>query len=158
VALVIPLYLILQSFNLIDTRSGLTLVYSSFTLPLVFLIMKAFFETIPPELEDAARIDGCGELGVLFRVILPLSAPGLVAAGLLAFIMAYQEFLFALVCTTSLNSKTIPTIMAEFFGRHGMDYGMLSTGAILGLIPPLIIALLAQKYIIEGLIMGAVKG
>jgi multiple sugar transport system permease protein len=107
---------------------------------------------------DAARVDGCDDLGVLFRVVLPLSAPGLVAAGLLSFIMAYQEFLFALVCTTTLNSKTMPMVMAEFFGRQGMDYGMLSTGAVLGVIPPLIVAILAQKYIVKGLLMGAVKG
>jgi multiple sugar transport system permease protein len=155
--LIIPLYLLLRYFSLLDTLLGLIFIYTSFTLPLVIWIMKTFFESLPTELEDAARIDGCGEIGILFRIILPLSLPGLTAAGLLAFIMAYQEFLFALVCTTSLNSKTLPLIMAEFFGRHGMDYGMVCTGAILGILPPFLLALFSQKYIIQGLLAGAIK-
>jgi multiple sugar transport system permease protein len=156
--LVIPLYLLIRNLNLYDTKFGLILMYTSFSLPFIFLLMKSFFDTMPSEIIEAARIDGCGELGVFIRILLPLSTPGLVASGLLAFIMAYQEFLFALVCTSSLNSKTISMVMAEFFGRQGMDYGMLTTGAILGIIPPLIIAVVAQKYIIAGLTMGAKKG
>jgi multiple sugar transport system permease protein len=156
--LVIPLYLLIRNLGLYDTKFGLILMYTSFSLPLIFLLMKSFFDTIPSEIIDAARIDGCNEANIFFKILLPLSTPGLVASGLLAFIMAYQEFLFALVCTSSLNSKTISVVMAEFFGRQGMDYGMLSTGAILGVIPTLIIALVAQKYIIAGLTMGAKKG
>lgn len=155
--LLIPMYIIMQSFHLLDTIYGLILVYCSFILPLTIWLMKTYFEGLPIELEDAARIDGCSRAGVLFRIVLPLSTPGLVATGLLAFTMAYAEFMFALVLTSSLSSKTLPVVMGEFFGRHGMDYGMVCTGAILASIPLIIIALVGQKYIVKGLTMGIGK-
>ncbi len=158
VVLVIPLFLIIQDLNLFDTKTALIFVYSAFWLPLVILIMKSFFETIPPELEESAMIDGCGRIGALIRIVLPLSLPGLTVTMLLVFISSWQEFIFALVVTSSSNSKTLPVAMAEFFGRQGMDYGMLSTGAILAVIPVVMIALVAQKYFIKGLTVGAVKG
>lgn len=158
VVLIIPLFLIVGGLNLLDTKTSLMFVYSSFWLPLIILIMKSFFEKMPSELEDSAMMDGCGRIGVLFRIVLPLSIPGLIAALFIAFISTWQEFFLALVVTSSLNSKTLPVIMAEFFGRQGMDYGMLSTGAIIAVLPLVIIALIAQKYIVKGLTMGAVKG
>jgi len=155
--LIIPFFLMVNAFNLLDTKTALIGIYSSFTLPLIILIMKNFFEKIPLELEESAKIDGCGTMGILIRIVLPISLPGLTSALMIAFITAWSEFALALVVTNSLNSKTLPVIIAEFVGRQGMDYGMLSTGAIISSIPILVIALIAQKYIVEGLTMGGVK-
>ncbi len=141
-----------------DTKLGLITVYITFTLPIIVWIMAGFFETIPIEIEDAARIDGCSSLGIIFKIILPLSVPAIAASGLIAFVGSWQEFLFALVFTSSANSKTLPVVMAEFFGRQGMDLGMASTGAILATIPIVILAFIGQKYIIKGLTMGSIKG
>jgi multiple sugar transport system permease protein len=109
-------------------------------------------------LEDAARIDGCSRIGALFRVVLPLARPGLLATALFGFLLAWDEFLYALIFTSSLNSKTIPVAIAEFTGRHAVDFGMMATGGVLAALPPLVIAFVFQRYIVGGLASGAVKG
>ncbi|HEX4993210.1 MAG TPA: carbohydrate ABC transporter permease, partial [Rubrobacteraceae bacterium] len=114
--------------------------------------------SIPRDLEDAARIDGCSRMGALFRVILPLARPGLLATALFGFLLAWDEFLYALIFTSSLESKTIPVAIAEFTGRHAVDFGMMATGGVLASLPPLAIAFLFQRYIVGGLASGAVKG
>jgi len=156
--LTVPFFILIRGIGMMDTKFGLVLVYVSFTLPVIVWIMSGFFEKIPIEIEEAARIDGCSTLGIIFRIILPLSGPAVATSGLVAFIAAWQEFLFALVFTSSLSSKTLPVVMAEFFGRQGMDLGMMSTGATLAAFPIVILALIGQKYIVRGLMMGSVKG
>jgi len=158
VILLVPFFIILAATGLINTKIGLTLTHTSMSLPLVVWILKAFFEAIPNEIIDAAKIDGCTNLRVIYLVVVPLSAPAFVTAGLIAFITSWQEFLFALVVTTSQNAKTLPVAMAEFFGRQGFDYGFASAGAFLSIIPIIIIAFAAQRYISKGLLAGAVVG
>ena len=158
IALVIPLYLIMVNLSLLDTRLGLILVYCTFTTPFVLWIMGNFFRTIPHELEDAARIDGCSRIGALFRVILPLARPGLLATMLFAFLVAWDEFLYALIFTSTTASKTIPVAIAEFAGRYTTDFGLQAAGGILAALPPVLIALAFQRYIVSGLASGAVKG
>ncbi|MBP8933687.1 MAG: carbohydrate ABC transporter permease [Candidatus Atribacteria bacterium] len=158
VAIIIPIYQIFSRYNLLDTKISLILVYSAIITPFVIWIMRTYFDSIPRDLEDAAKIDGCTYLGTLVRIMIPLSAPGIVATLLLAFLMSWEEFFMALIMTSSPASKTIPISIAEFSGRHSIDFGMMATGGILAAIPPVIIALIFQKYIVGGLLSGAVKG
>jgi multiple sugar transport system permease protein len=158
IALVIPMYLIMVKLHLLDTRLGLVIVYCSFATPFVLWIMANYFQSIPRELEDAARVDGCTRVGALFRVILPLARPGLLATMLLAFLIAWDEFLYALVFTSTNASKTIPVAIAEFTGRFTTDFGLQAAGGILAAVPPVLIAVIFQRYIVGGLSAGAVKG
>jgi multiple sugar transport system permease protein len=158
IAILISLYLTMVQLHLLDTRLGLILVYCSFITPFVLWIMSGYFRSIPRDLEDAARIDGCSRIGALFRVVLPLARPGLLATALFGFLLAWDEFLYALVFTSSLNAKTIPVAIAEFTGRHAVDFGMMATGGVLASLPPLVIAFMFQRYIVGGLASGAVKG
>lgn len=137
---------------------GLILLYSTFTLAWVIWIMVGYVESLPTELEDAARVDGCSRLRALVSVILPLSLPGLVATGALAFLNAWNEFLLALIFTNSLNAKTVPVVISEFSTQFGLEYGMMMAGGVLASLPPVILALLFQRYIVSGLASGGVKG
>lgn len=157
VVIVIPLYLLMQQFVLMDSRRGLVLLYSGFMLPTVIWIMHNYFLTIPQDLEQAAMIDGCSRINAFVRVILPLSGPGLVAVSAFTFLSSWNEFFMALIFTAS-NAKTIPVVVTEFSSQFGTDYGLMATGGVLGSIPPLILAFLLQRYIVAGLTAGAVKG
>ncbi len=158
VSLVIPLYVLAAQFDLLNTPYILIVTYLSFALPFAIWLMAAFFETIPDELEDAARIDGCSRFGILFRVIMPISAPGLVSTALFVFLMAWDEFFFALLFTSTTAAKTVPVAIAEFTGRHVVDISGMMTGGVLAALPPVILALIFQRYIVSGLTTGAVKG
>jgi len=158
IMILVPLYTIMRDLKLMDTLQGLIIVYSALIMPFAVWIMRGYFLSIPRDLEDAARIDGCTRLGALFRVVMPLSAPGLVATSLFCFLLSWEEFMMALIFTSSPAAKTIPVAIAEFTGRHAIDYGMMATGGIIAAIPPVLIALLFQRYLVSGLTSGAVKG
>jgi multiple sugar transport system permease protein len=158
IMIMVPLYSIMGRLKLMDTLQGLIIVYCALIMPFAVWIMRGYFLTIPSDLEDAALIDGCTRLGALFRVVLPLSAPGLVATALFCFLASWEEFLLALVFTSSPSAKTIPVAISEFVGRHAIDYGMMATGGVVAAIPPILIALIFQRYLISGLTSGAVKG
>jgi len=155
-AIVIPLYVLLRQMNLLDSRPGLTLVYLSFILPLVVWLMRGYFASIPSELEDAARIDGCSRLGALWRVVLPLAAPGLVSVAVFAFIAAWNEYLFAFILT-SADAKTVPVVIGEFSTKLGLEYLRIAAAGVLASLPPVVLALVFQRFIIRGLTSGAVK-
>jgi multiple sugar transport system permease protein len=157
IAIMIPLYLLASRLNMLDRRITLVVVYCSFSLPFVIWMMRGYFQTIPRELEDSAMIDGCSRVGALFRVVMPLSTPGLFATGIFTFLGAWNEFLLGLVLTQSLASKTMPVALAEFLGRFRVDYGLMCTVGVIACIPPILIALVFQRYLIEGLTAGAVK-
>ncbi len=158
IILVIPLYRIIGTPGLTDTKFGLILIYTSLIMPFAVWILRGFFQTIPAELEAAAMIDGASRMGAFVRIILPLAVPGLVATALFCFLMAWEEFLIALIFTSTGASKTVPVAIAEFKGRHSIDFGMMATGGIIAAIPPVIIAMIFQRYLISGLSSGAVKG
>ncbi len=158
ISLVIPLYLFATRFGLFNSPIILIITYLSFALPFAIWLMAAFFNTIPVELEDAARIDGCNRIETLFRIILPISAPGLVSTGLFVFLTAWDEFFFALIMTSTVSAKTVPVAIAEFTGRYVVDVGGMMTGGVLAAIPPVILSLIFQRYIVSGLTAGAVKG
>jgi multiple sugar transport system permease protein len=154
----VPLYQIMSTLGLRDTPLALMIIYASFVTPFVIWIMRGYIETISPELDDAARVDGCSRLGALWRVIVPVAAPGLLSTALLAFLLAWDEFLYALIMTQTNASKTLPIAITDFIGRHGIDFGLLATGGVIAAIPPVLIAFVFQRYIVAGLTAGSVKG
>jgi len=158
ISLVIPLYLFATRFGLFNSPVILIITYLSFALPFAIWLMAAFFDTIPVELEDAARIDGCNRIQTLWRIIMPISAPGLVSTGLFVFLTAWDEFFFALILTSTVAAKTVPVAIAEFTGRYVVDVGGMMTGGVLAAIPPVLLSLIFQRYIVSGLTAGAVKG
>ncbi|HSJ88550.1 MAG TPA: carbohydrate ABC transporter permease [Anaerolineales bacterium] len=158
ISLVIPLYLFATRFGLFNSPYILIITYLSFALPFAIWLMAAFFDTIPIELEDAARIDGATRLETLWKIIMPISAPGLVSTGLFVFLSAWDEFFFALILTSTVSAKTVPVAIAEFTGRYVVDVGGMMTGGVLAAIPPVLLSLLFQRYIVSGLTAGAVKG
>lgn len=157
IAIIIPLYLLASRTGMLDRRTTLVIIYCSFSLPFVIWMMRGYFQTIPRELEAAAMIDGCSRVSALFRVVIPLSTPGLFATGIFTFLGAWNEFMLALVLSQSLNSKTMPVALAEFIGRFRVDYGLMCTVGVIACVPPIVIALIFQRYLIEGLTAGAVK-
>jgi multiple sugar transport system permease protein len=158
VSLVIPLYIIATRVGLYNKPLVLILTYLSFALPFAIWLMGAFFETIPVELEDAARIDGASRLRTFFSIILPISAPGLVSTALFVFLTAWDEFFFALIFTSTLAAKTVTVAIAEFTGRYVVDVGAMMAGGVLAAIPPVLLSMIFARYIISGLTAGAVKG
>lgn len=158
VALLIPLYLILNSLGLLDTIAGLILVDCALVIPFVLWILSNYFLTIPVELEEAARIDGTTRLGALFRVVLPAAKPGIFAAIMFSFLLAWDEFMYALIFTSSDAAKTLPVAISEFAGRYTTDFGLVAAGGILAALPPIIVAIVFQRYVVSGMAAGAVKG
>ena len=158
IALILPLYQIMGALGLLDTQVALIIIYSSFVTPFVIWIMRGYIASISSELDDAARIDGCSRLAALWRVIVPVALPGLVSTGLLAFLMAWDEFLYALIMTQTTASKTLPVAINDFVGRRGLDFGLLATGGVIAALPPVLIAFFFQRYIVAGLASGGVKG
>jgi len=158
ITVVIPLYLIFSTLRMLDRLITLVIVYSSFTLPLVIWLLKGFFDTIPADLEEAAMVDGSTLLGAFFRIVVPLSIPGVIATGGLAFLAAWNEFMIVLVFTSTAASKTMPVAIAEFIGRFRVDYGLMCSVGIIASLLPVALALVFQKYLVQGLSAGGVKG
>lgn len=158
IALLIPLYLILSSLGLLNTRTGLIFVDCALVIPFVLWILSNYFMTIPEELEEAARIDGTTRLGALFYVVLPAARPGIFAALMFSFLLAWDEFMYALIFTSSDAAKTLPVAISEFAGRYTTDFGLVAAGGIVAALPPLIVAIIFQRYIVSGMAAGAVKG
>ena len=155
-----PLFVILGVLKLQNTLLGLILVYIAFQLPFGLFLMRNSFETIPRELEESALLDGCTPLGMLFRVMLRLVAPGLVTVALYAFINSWNEFLAALIFMNQENNYTLPimlvTVRSGLYGQ--VNWGALQAGVVIAIIPCVLLFLLLQRYYVEGLTGGAVKG
>jgi multiple sugar transport system permease protein len=158
VSLVLPLFIIASRLQLINKPSVLIITYMSFALPYAIWLMAAYFQTVPIELEDAARLDGCTRLGILFRVVMPISVPGLVSTAMFVFLLAWDEFFYALIFTSTLAAKTVPVAIAEFVGRYVVNINGMMAGGILAAVPPVLVALIFQRYIVRGMTAGAVKG
>jgi multiple sugar transport system permease protein len=158
IALIIPLYLLMSRFHLLDTKTGLVVVYCSLATPFTLWTMSNFLGALPPELEEQARVDGCSRLGALVRVVLPLARPGIIATALFAFLLCWDEFLYSLIFTSTPHAKTIPVAIAEFTGRNSVDFGLIAAGGILASVPPVLLTMVFQRYLIDGLSTGAVKG
>ncbi|MFZ4892895.1 carbohydrate ABC transporter permease [Plantibacter sp. Mn2098] len=156
VALLVPLYFILYSLGLLDTTLGLIIVDSALVIPFALWILSNYFLTLPEELEESARVDGCSRLGAFFRVILPIATPGIVATTMFSFLLAWDEFMFALIFTSD-HSKTLTVAIAEFSGRYTSDFGLTAAGGLLAAVPPIVIAIIFQRYVVGGMAAGAVK-
>ena len=158
VSLIIPLFIIASSLQLINKPIVLIISYMSFALPYAIWMMAAFFQTVPIELEEAARLDGCTRLGILWRVVMPISLPGLTSTAMFVFLVAWDEFFYALIFTSTLAAKTVPVAIAEFVGRYSVNINGMMAGGILAAIPPVLLGLIFQRYIVSGMTAGAVKG
>jgi multiple sugar transport system permease protein len=158
VLMIIPLFIVLRSLHLLDTRIGLAVAYTSFLLPLFIWMMLGFFRSAPKELEDAARIDGCTRLGALLRVVIPVVRNGLAATAIFVAISAWNEFLFALMLTTGEGSRTWPVGLQLMVGEFQLPWGPLSAGGIISVLPILILFAIAQRTMVRGIAAGAVKG
>jgi ABC-type glycerol-3-phosphate transport system permease component len=158
VVLLVPLLVIFRTIGLNNTHAGMILAEATHSAPFVLLLMINYFSTIPRELDEAAQVDGCSRLGAFWRVLLPLSVPGLVAGGLLAFIMTWNNFLFAFLLTSNNEVKTLPVIMRQFALGEPAVWGVSAAGAILTTLPVALIFLLFQRMLMSGLAAGAVKG
>lgn len=158
VILLIPLYGIFTTLKLIDTPWSLVLAYATFAIPFCILMLKGFFDTIPYELEEAGRVDGLGVFGAFWRIVVPLSVPGLAVTAFFAFITAWNEFLFARSFLTSKEALTLPVGMATFIDPFNQPWGLLTAGSVLITIPVMIFFFLAQRFLISGLSTGGVKG
>jgi multiple sugar transport system permease protein len=158
VSLILPLFIIASRLQLVNKPIVLIVTYLSFALPYAIWMMASFFQTVPVDLEDAARIDGCSRLGILFRVVMPISVPGLVSTAMFTFLLAWDEFFFALIFTSTLAAKTAPVAMAEFVGRYAVNINGMMAGGIIAALPPVILAFIFQRYIVSGMTSGAVKG
>jgi multiple sugar transport system permease protein len=157
VVFVIPLYLLLDKIHMLNSKTTLILLYLSFIIPFIIWVMQSYFASVSKSFEDAAAIDGCNRFQTFWHVFLPIARPGMIATGILAFLMAWDEFFLALIFTSTLNAKTISVAIAEFNGKHSVDYGMISAGGIIACLPPVIIAFIFQKYIVMGMTAGGVK-
>jgi multiple sugar transport system permease protein len=156
--LFIPLYAQMRNLGLANSLAGLIAAYPSFTVPFVTWLLMGYFESIPEELEEAAMIDGATRFGAFYRIVLPLSAPGVLAAGLYAFTQAWNEFLYALVFITDGRLRTLPVGLASFITGDVYGWGYLMAGAVLTTLPVIAAYIYLQKYMVEGLTAGGVKG
>ena len=157
VAIMIPMYLVIRSYGLLDTHLAVILAHSTFTLPFTIWILKGYFQTVPLDLERAARVDGCTRLGALFRVFLPVTAPGMVAVGIFAFIASWGEFLFALLFTSTIYSKPVTVVASDFAQELQVSFTVVAAGGVLVVLLPVVLAFVFQRFIIHG-IGGAVTG
>jgi multiple sugar transport system permease protein len=157
ITIIVPLYVLFNTLGLIDTRSGLVVSYLTFTIPLAIWMMTGFFADVPVELEESAMIDGCTRLQAFFRINLRIVTPGLAATAILCFLYCWNEFLYAVILS-GRDARTLPVSITSFMTNKAILWGRIAAAGSLVLVPTLIFALLAQRYLIRGLSKGAVKG
>ncbi|MER8828605.1 carbohydrate ABC transporter permease [Mesorhizobium sp. M0938] len=157
IALVGPLYLVATNLGLLDTYTALIITYLALGLPLVTWVLFGYFETLPREIDEAARMDGVSIPGLLWHIILPMSLPSLVTTGLLAFITAWNEFLFALAFTSNIDRQTIPVGIANFTNQYYVPWGDIAAASAVVTVPLIVLVLFFQRHIIEGLTQGGIK-
>ncbi|MCS7057494.1 MAG: carbohydrate ABC transporter permease [Meiothermus sp.] len=157
VVVVIPIYLLFQQLGLLDTRTALVISYTVINVPIAVWLMRDYFQNIPPDIEECAQIDGASRYRIFWTIVLPLAAPGLVATFLLLLVFAWNEYLLALFLSKA-NSQTMPLMVAAMSGTRGTEWWYMSVIIILMILPVVLLALVLERYIERGLIVGAVKG
>jgi multiple sugar transport system permease protein/raffinose/stachyose/melibiose transport system permease protein len=159
-ALIIPLYIIFSTLNLLNTYSSLIIAYLAFTIPTAVWLLNGFVRGIPTELEESAQIDGCSRFGAFIRIVLPLLAPGIVATATYVFICAWQEFLFALVLISSDEMKTLTVGILRFLGQYSyaIDWGAIMAACTISSLPVFVLFMLLQRQLVSGLLRGSLKG
>jgi multiple sugar transport system permease protein len=157
IAVLVPLYALFNKAGLVNTRLALVIAYTTFSLPLIVWIMRGFFEDLPAELEEAARVDGATRGGAFLRVMLPLARPGLVTAAILSLLLAWNDFLFAAVLSSN-STRTLPVLLASYAGADtGVDWGPIAASGVLVVIPVILFSFAVQRHLVTGLSSGAVK-
>lgn len=156
--LLIPLYMIMNSLGLLDTHLSMVIAYTTFAMPFCSWMIKGYFDTIPVSLEESARIDGCSRLGILFKIVMPLAAPGIVTVAMFAFVLSWQEYLYAMTFARTEGMRTLTVGIALMQGQHGsVDWGQIMAGSVIACLPGLILFTYLEKYLVQGFTMGAVK-
>ena len=155
--LFIPLFTIVARLHLVDTLQAMILVYPTFTLPFCTWMMASYFRSIPIELEESARVDGCTRIGALFKVVMPIAAPAVAVVAIFAFTQSWNEFLYALVFTNSLATRTVTVGLTQMLGEDVFFWGQMMAGALITAVPPVVLYMVAQRFVIRGLAAGGVK-
>jgi multiple sugar transport system permease protein len=153
-----PLYQLMVSLGLVNDRTGLVFVYIAMCIPFSTIMLRGFFENVPDALEEAAMIDGCSRIGALFRILVPVMTPGIVAAFIFNFVSCWNELFLSVTLLTSDANKTVPTALNGFITSYNIDWGSMSAAAVLTIVPTMVMFAFASKYIVQGLTAGAVKG
>jgi len=153
----IPVYRLLVSVQLIDTYLGITLIYVSAFLPLALWLMRSVYQSLPLSLEEAAWLDGAGRTYTLCRILLPLAAPGLIASAILTFLSAWGQFMIPLVFSPTLATKPLTVLIPEFVTKNYVDYGLMNAAGVLAIVPPILVVLFLNRYLVRGLTAGAGK-
>jgi multiple sugar transport system permease protein len=157
ITLLIPYFGLMVTLKLYNTYPGLILTYMVFTLPYAIIMMTGYFNTLPKELDEAVRVDGAGSFTALWRVLVPISIPGIVSVGIYTFMIAWNEFLFALTLTRTIDMRTVPIGIQLLMGQHSYEWNQIMAMSILGSIPVLVLFLFFQRFFISGLTAGSVK-
>lgn len=157
-AVILPFFILFRILGLLDSKLGLAIAHLAVTLPFTVWVMKGYFESIPIDLERAARIDGCSRLKALWYVTMPLARPGLIAAFIFSFMTSWNEFILALILTSSPSAMTVQPTIAGLYTITRVEYGVMMAGAALTALPPTLIALFLQRYLMQGLLSGGVRG
>jgi multiple sugar transport system permease protein len=158
IALVVPFFLFVQKLGLMDNLWSLIITYLAITVPFSIFILTGYFESLPDELDKAARVDGCSRLQTLLLVYLPLAVPSLVAVVLFTFLTSWNEFLLALMFTQTPASQTMPIVVASFTSDFNISFSFINAAGVMAIVPPVLIAIVFERYIVSGLTAGAVKG
>ena len=158
IALVVPFFLVVRKLGMLDSLGSLIVTYLAVTVPFSVFVLVSFFEQIPDDLDRAARVDCCSRLQVLLCVFLPLARPALVAVGLFAFLASWNEFLLALMFTQTASSQTLPIVVAGITSDFTVSFSFLNAAGVLAVLPPVLLAVIFERYIVSGLTAGAVKG
>lgn len=158
VVLMVPLYVLFRRYGLLNSLTGIVVAEVGFLLPYAILILAPYFASLPSELEDAARIDGCSRFGAFVRVVLPLATPGLAACATIMFILSWHELLIPLIVVSRPEAMTVPVILAGLVSDYFVFFTLMMAICLLGLAPTLLLVLLLQKYVVRGLVAGALKG
>lgn len=158
IALVVPFFLVIKNLGLLDNIMSLVITYLAVTVPFTVFILIQYFEGLPDELDKAARVDGCSRFQAMTKVYLPLALPSLVAVILFAFLTSWNEFLLALMFTQTAQSQTLPIVLASFTSDFTISFSFINAAGLLAIVPPVIVAIIFERYIVSGLTAGAVKG
>jgi multiple sugar transport system permease protein len=158
IVVMVPLYVLFRRYGLLNSLTGVVVAEVGFLLPYAILILVPYFASLPAELEDAARIDGCTRFGAFWRIVLPLAAPGLAACATIMFILSWHELLIPLIVVSRPEAMTLPVVLAGLVSDYFVFFTLMMAICLLGLAPTLVLVLLLQRYVVRGLVAGALKG
>jgi ABC-type glycerol-3-phosphate transport system permease component len=157
VLILIPFYVLMSNLGLVDSHLGLILTHTSITLPFVLWMLTGYFNAIPRDLDQAALIDGCSRLGVLFRIIYPIAIPGMVVAGFFAFVVSWGDYLFVSILSQSQETQTLPIGLQTFMSSLQVKWGLITAGTVIAIVPTIVFFAIVQRRLVAGLTAGAVK-